>query len=57
MKLVKRVIAVVVLALLPAGLIALLLWVRTPLAIDRCLDQGGRWDDVQDACDRGQEGS
>lgn len=53
----KRAIALLVIALFLAGLVAFFLWLRTPLAIDRCLDQGGRWDDAQDACDGGRKGS
>lgn len=57
MDLIKRMAAFLLLALLLAGLVAFCLWARTPLAIDRCLDQGGRWDHGRDACDGGRKGS
>jgi hypothetical protein len=57
MNFMKRLIGLLVLALFLAGLIAFSLWARSPLAIDRCLDQGGRWDYTHDVCDGGRRGS
>jgi hypothetical protein len=57
MNFIKRVIAFLVLALLLGGLVAFFLWVQTPLAIDRCLDQGRKWDYANDVCEGGRKGS
>lgn len=51
MELLKRAIALLVLALLLAALFAFFFWARTQLSIDSCLDLGGRWDYTQDSCD------
>lgn len=51
---IKLVTAVLVLSLFLAGLLAFFLWIRTPLAIDRCLDQGGRWDYAKESCEGGE---
>jgi hypothetical protein len=31
--------------------VALFLWLRHELKIDRCLDQGGRWNKAQSVCE------
>lgn len=51
MEQVKRAIAFVTLTALLAAFVALLVWVRTQLAIDSCLDQGGRWSYTRDVCE------
>lgn len=34
-----------------AGVALFALWLRHEIAIDRCLDLGGRWDAQRDACE------
>jgi hypothetical protein len=48
-----------VLIVVPIALILLFAanWVKTELAIDRCLDQGGRWDAAAAACAGMQRGA
>lgn len=57
MSFMKRLIGLLVLALFLAGLAGFFFWARTPLAIDRCLDQGGRWDYLLDVCESRRRGS
>jgi hypothetical protein len=42
-------IAIVILLLLVAGA----MWFRDFLAVDKCLDRGGRWDEETHSCEAG----
>ncbi len=43
--------AALILAVVAALLFVAVGWVRRELAIDRCLDHGGRWNAAQSACE------
>ena len=43
--------AALILAVVAALLFVAVSWVRRELAIDRCLDHGGRWNAARSACE------
>lgn len=49
----KRTITLVVAILVLAGIVAMLFVVRRQMAIDSCLDNGGRWHHEQAMCETG----
>lgn len=49
----KRSFAIVVAILALAGIVAMVFVVRRQMAIDSCLDNGGRWHHEQAMCETG----
>ena len=47
----KKKYAIVLLLLIALGLLASVLWLKEQLAIDRCLDAGGRWRADKTVCE------
>jgi len=47
----KKMGAIVLLIVVVAGVISAGLWVRQQLAIDSCLDNGGRWNAKLSVCE------
>jgi hypothetical protein len=49
----KRAITIVVAFLVLAGVVSMVFVVRRQMAIDSCLDKGGRWHHEQATCETG----